>query len=1403
MTERTFREPPQNRPASSHGPYPRYEQDEAPPVPALPKDFAQKIAEKSPLRPASVEPTKRISSPPPTSSRGRNVSLDRGPGVLPSALSGLRKKKKADPAAESEDASVRTSVNFSRPMSPQNLPPSSPLPWKRAQSPPINRPFSPNTAPQGEGSNVTKSATEAGDQPVKKKKKKPVSQSPVEGDRISANATNPTTMPTTSELATQSSPLSSTIGPEDSAATKPEVQKKKKKKVVPASASESIASTDASDNESVKSDRNIAGDRSKAFNARASGILTKQPSMVREDREGEEQAEKKQQTGKDDEGRPSVGTSSTATPANTSKVVSKDRVHNRSVSQPTGGKALAGTPNFESSNNERPVSLTPGRAAHFSSQPQHEGLVALKHEPPARSVSPAKSALKSSPSRGHSPAVSRSGLAPSEASDTASQVSDEGSRSASRRRKKNVRVSFDEESVLIGRSAGPSNSAESPVALSPQGRAKPQSWFNLVRDKGREENDSDQDEDSVIKPMPALPSFGSVRDRGQKQMDKSTAPTSDLDGKENDYLRGMSTSTDAAIGNIISGTPVIAKPADKSESNPGLSSEESVPPVQGDTLGSEAHLADRHEPSDGQKDQLASVTNRGEKLAVSKEGLLDPELASGGVSTYNNMVPVIAVEPATPGGDESTNERKSWPGMPGGFPSATETDGSKRTAQNSQMKQTNITNSSPEAAVSGSGTNVVQHETNSPTIIDAEESDESDASSIYSDAAEDQSDYEGDGFGSINAIVESPASRNIAKPASSPPASPSLKTVPNRADRSGATQKKGNENSETGTAEDWDVAQSYWSGLSKARKEQLQHAAMPGAIDEPVLQNKTMRGAGAMSKRKKKTAKNPTPQPEMNKIMPPVASRAPETISATSKVATEIPRKSNLQTTSSATNTKSNPVSREDPKRKSAPAVAAPKSPQKSARLTSPAGAVDYNKAPLGKSPMSVANPPVEKTSLAKTQKQRQSNPPRLQRTGSDSSSSFKRTRARTPEGQQYKMKRSMRGQTNGNQTQSVTTDRTSSLSLRASSPASSVSRRPFSSAGSASMRTSMRDSTDLGKPVRTSLRAPKEASKPSRTKSPSRFGFGKGNKVNSVQAKPASRFASRFGDSSDDEDGLPVPAASRFDASSSDEEPTKLTPVRGIPRRINEGDSTDLEDSSGNEGTANKAHVKTQDTSVEPVSPEGAALAQGSMRTQPGVAPPATKMGTGLEAKKAAEKEKKRRSFFGSLGGKKRDEGPKAYMSGIGNPSQLETFIESKDEEDALRAGTTSTKSTQNNTVVSSGVPSPSTGTSPMPTTPSSTVQNSPKNPKLQRNLLVKRGSSSRDISWPLPQVSAPATPLSETRPRTSDGGTPTSNGGRPSLGLRLDTTRSEADAVPSMNGTPSKKKRFPMLRKAFGLSH
>lgn len=1469
MTERTFRDPQPGRPASSHGPYAR--QDEPPPVPALPKTYASPVSmpQKAARRAASVEPPERVSSPPPRLVGGRGVSLDRGPGNYKPDQGGAKARAtNLNTVGELERAGSRGSVNFSRPMSPTNASPASPLTGGRVKSPPPTNATLVSGLPSREVDRIMESIQETAARPVKKKKKA-VAKETAEGSHLATGTTNGIVQeaavvatPQRQLPSTTSTPSPSSTGPQASGVNEAPRPKRKKKKIVPAAdlqaqdAVEGFGSAYPSDTDSMTSERSSTAERPRSLNTRAAGILAKQPSIVREDREAEELEERQLPAKKTNGQVVKGGIAFAGTPANTSKVVSKERQHqhNRSASQQAALQGPKRT-SLDVPGAARPQSLSPARAAHFSSQPEYETPDGTKHQPPARSVSPAKSALKHSPSRGHSPIgvivggqSRRQGLVPGETSDTASNISDDGLRPLPKK-KKSARVSFDDESVAVGRAASPPMSPDSPVILSPQSKPKSRSWFDLVREKNHESMLSESNQDIVIKPTPALPSFGSIRGRNDELAPNSTGEQKPGGNEVNDMLRSMNTSTDQVVGGLLSQDAATKSEKDGIQPMPYQGVQDPLPPEVTSVEGSGYHSDEETKFLDEQQEVKHLATNEGAHQA--SDDVLGTETASSDVPSRNVTseqpsvdVPSISLQPATPGLETSRTERTSWLGMPGGFPSASVA------VQISNVSAAHVADIHPEITPATVGIAepeseavAAQHDPGTPhvgevaeglrTQIESQSGDESEdtGGSIYSDAAEDPDDLDGDGFGSINAIVESPAaSPIIAVAGRQPPVSPINMAPIAQTARPSPLARNESELSEPTSEAGWERAQAYWSGLSQTRRQQLEQAAAPEAFDKTVLANDSRKGPESVKKAKKKIPKTATSGPEINDpALPPwpdkqyrndiarpaspklpsskpsmrdaKADNAPET-HLRSSMRNGPPPKSALRNGGQASNTQDTHMRssmRNGPSPKSALRKAETRHSMQSQpeprralqnknRPVSALAMIDYDKPQASSGPAHsraastgtpVASPP---PGLAQPKNKKPKAKPKLGRNDSDSSSSFKKARSSTPNSNsnRYSMKRTMRPSSVDARPQSLAT--TQSLSGRTSSPTGSMARRPFSSVGPGGngMRTSMRDSIDSGKPARTGLRGSMDSK---RTKSPSRFGIGKASKPKAVDSKPNSRFSSRFGDSSDEEDARPN-LSSRF-ADSSDDEPAELTPVRGIPRRIDEGDSTDLEDSSvDNLVTPSKPKINGAKAPAT-TKPEGLALATGSLRAASGDGPTAT-MGSGLQAKKAAEKENKKRSFFGSLGSKKRDS----------------SSVRKRDTE------THATTPTKGGRVLGPSSPNadPISLQPPTVASPTSTAQSSPKSPKLQRRNTPKRLASANDISWPLAQSSGGTTGTVDNRPRTSDGQPKPINAAaeRPDLSTRKSIVQGEDANVAGANvavGGAGKKKRFPMLRKAFGL--
>jgi hypothetical protein len=335
-------------------------------------------------------------------------------------------------------------------------------------------------------------------------------------------------------------------------------------------------------------------------------------------------------------------------------------------------------------------------------------------------------------------------------------------------------------------------------------------------------------------------------------------------------------------------------------------------------------------------------------------------------------------------------------------------------------------------------------------------------------------------------------------------------------------------------------------------------------------------------------------------------------------------------------------------------------------------------------------------------------------------------------------------------------------------------------------MRSSLRTSIDSGTPSLRNRSSPK--SKSSRIP-----GFGKAKqKIKPMSPPPP--YRSRFANDSDDElDDREISTAPNFPSrfADSDDEldsplasspsiPTGLTALRGRPR-ISESDEDSTELEGENEISDAEPSRRARKRMVTPAVPstkdieaatngkptEASALATGTMRKDAvatnGLA--STKYTTSTAATPERPKRKRRFSLpgFGRHKEKQRDS----------SVPPLPSFAH-----DDSRPGTSD-----------------------------STTK--PRVPKLHRRSTpstlpqVAEGMKDGEASWPLPLSPQISANDDQERPTTSDGGLPDAAGKeiaveRPAIGK----VGSAADQTPgAAYGRSGKKKRFPMLRRAFGL--
>jgi serine/arginine repetitive matrix protein 2 len=273
--------------------------------------------------------------------------------------------------------------------------------------------------------------------------------------------------------------------------------------------------------------------------------------------------------------------------------------------------------------------------------------------------------------------------------------------------------------------------------------------------------------------------------------------------------------------------------------------------------------------------------------------------------------------------------------------------------------------------------------------------------------------------------------------------------------------------------------------------------------------------------------------------------------------------------------------------------------------------------------------------------------------------------------------------------------------------------------------------------------------------------------------AKAPKPFRSRINDSSDEEEDVPRRFQSRFADSDSDDDfelPSGLTPVRGIPKREEDGDSTDLEDeASDNEapvtnGNGNGKNAATNGSS----NTQGATLAAGSLRS------PAA-----LPSFDAGQK-KAKRGFFGF--GKKKNS---PIADADSNAQQAADL--------AIPMPPTQQNRDRNRPLTPIGEDRD---------TDAYNVTTNP--PSAGRAAPLERSTSD---SWPLP---SPDLPFAEKqRPQSADGPVKRRfSSARPTLVKRNSSIISQAQTDGGVKpgkdvsfGRTGKKKKFQGLRRVFGI--
>jgi serine/arginine repetitive matrix protein 2 len=1404
MSERTFRSP---SPGRSNGAIPAAQ--EAPPVPALPASM------RGHHRSASTEPPQRMMSPTPRG-KNRGVSVDRAGSAL--ANSARRNTRLSDVAETVERQGSTGSINYSRPMSglghsPIAAPKATKTngswftaPTGTLSEKPLARPATADGYRSQDARNVQSDIAAAANRPTKKKQ---IAQSTQGTHLARANDTSHssfdeppadpvmvydpasrTFVARARPAAAQQQPPSPTIP--TPAGPKPGEYDPSTRKIVPAIPSQQPSvvvnagqnparrakpAVAAVDTKAQPPPRNSARSdtSSSPVSPRAAGILSKQPSIVREDPEGEQEAETTTATrlnARKTNG--FTGFSKTTMRPGPVTPASPIRTRNRSESLdvPHSGP--------ESNGRARGNSYSPSRSARFSASPIVEFT---RHDPPERGVSPAKSAMKHSPGsslRGTSPM----NLGASPASKAMSDTSDTPSVEGSGKKKKSVRVSFTDQAP----------NAEPPVT--PAFRAAAARKVSPLIDDDMEE---------IMKPRPDLPSFGSVRPSRVQQEVAEKVTERPPDRRE--------PSSDRAIGGVLSHNAAKSKPA--GDPVPPEVTSKSRPSYSSDESEDEAITASELDAGDATAKAVSS------QAVGSVPPPLDLEKKESDVSDIK-----ISLQPPTPGEEETTFEEavraESPPPrsslekfvVPGGWAPDADDNVPKPAPATAETSHSKVKSASDDAgAVPASGPEgVAGHAPPEVQLSDIAESD-SDNSAVFSDAEEDLSYMDESGFASMDAIVESP----VVKPKKDAgPESPSLRQAARR------TSKE----ESRAPPDDWSHATSYWKQLSKQQREQIERSHL--SSDEEFTP--TANSLANRPKKKKSALKQSAPaapaaytmpaQPtktSMRKSMrgPPEPAPTPTTNTVHMRSSLREGGGGGMRTSMRDRPQSEYTASKPAERRNHRPTSSASNLP-----LAAAGGAM--SRRPQSPDEISQDGPFPK---MQQRQQQAQTNgrlakkvpPPPAPANDSDSESSFKKKRRPSQSNMdasgRYAMKRSMRaGSFDDSQHQQ-----------RPISPLPPATRKAFS------VRSLSPTGSFFGrKQLKESMRAPPADSGAKTLRGPNSMG----GKASKAQRKPppaprqtsstsnmASKFKSKFADSDDSDDDdrsrgqKPSFFRSRF-ADSDDDEPSSrtvipadLTPVRGIPRRRDQqdGDSTDLSDEDDDEPRKASRGRNMQSRPIVPdpsdvekameaarrnlgmtngsAAPgalpvtEGSALSKGSLR----------KAGPDRPLSPANEDSPKRRGFMGSI----------------------------------LRRSRTYSNTSQKPPMAS-----------PPPPLPTNFAPASPRPGKLQRrtstatqdrdyfnNNNPKTLPGEGDANWPL----TPPGRLGEIRPSTSDGVSRHEQAVLLARQMRPDIGRSQsnsegaiitgghvgfADEANGMNGKSGaygpktqKKKKFGMLRRAFGL--
>ncbi|KAL6691919.1 hypothetical protein J3F84DRAFT_397203 [Trichoderma pleuroticola] len=476
-----------------------------------------------------------------------------------------------------------------------------------------------------------------------------------------------------------------------------------------------------------------------------------------------------------------------------------------------------GLANWDSAKTEIPISYagssseTSVRSAHFASSTDQ---LVVKHEPPPRSLSPRKSALKSAISnRGSQSSHPNENtdypfIGPSHSSKDDSTAS----------QKKSARVSWNDNGTVVVTEPGKFEEADFSAVHGLQSRHNTQGTV----DSAKANRTSSPQQDELMSPRPALPLFGSVREKKGKEPEerqlvrprehslspqppppassqtlpsitKDEIPSSIESTKAFHYGRGQTPRNVANISKYREPLPAI------------IASTESLGHVSEDMYSSGDELFE--DVSTGTEQSMAQKSSKDVSANSSplSDVLLDENSKasdakalnrSPGISSSNTDPPVIYHDISP------TTEPNS---LPGSFPE--DEDVSRL-----HMDDANASITPVLAQASGYKTG-------------NQEEHDSDMDSIYSDAYEDLSEAVDGGFMSLDAALVSSPMAGVDSNKSRINASTGGKLLDNTT------------STPIQSSDDWEKAKAYWKSLSSEERRQLEMEALREADDEAIRES--------------------------------------------------------------------------------------------------------------------------------------------------------------------------------------------------------------------------------------------------------------------------------------------------------------------------------------------------------------------------------------------------------------------------------------------------------------------------------------------------------------------------------------------------------------------------------------